>query len=254
MDTTFLLKFTLEFVGVSFLIYRVLVFFLTRRNLFTLFILLILSILLMTEVPSLLISHSDWIQLYKMIFGSIAVILAFQPETQWFLRRYRASKPEKKFLEKNGPLDEIVKACQILSSTKTGALLAIKRNEGLTPYIDKSVVIDSKIRHELLLTIFTPPTYLHDGGIIISNNRIVSCSAIFPLTQNSKLKKDLGTRHRAALGLSEETDALCIIVSEETGAVSIADRGKLYYNIRIEDLRSSIEKLMRFKKPSQLRE
>lgn len=248
MDHLFVWKPFLEFFVVGFSIYRALLFSLTHRNFLTLSMLLAISFLFLSEAPSSLMGHPGYETFYRYLTGGILVLFIFEPEMNWFVERYTKGHPTKKFLEANGPLDEIVKACATLASSKTGALLAIKRNEDLNPFIEKSVVIDALIRHELLLTIFTPPTYLHDGGVILSYDRIVSCAVIFPLTQSSLVRKNLGTRHRAALGLSEETDALCIVVSEETGKISIADRGELLYDVPPEELRALIEQSIRFKK------
>ncbi len=251
METFHLIKPFLEFTATAFVIYRTYLFFLRHRNYLTLSSLAAVFIFFLSEIPSSLKAFPHYETFCTILTGTLFFMLTFQPEIGWFLKQTTQQNPEKKFLAANGPLDEIVKACRILASSKTGALLAIKRNDNLNPYIEKSVVIDALIRHELLLTIFTPPTYLHDGGAILSYDRIVSCAAIFPLTQNSPLKKKMGTRHRAALGLSEETDAFCIVVSEETGTVSLADRGKLFYDIKADQLRSFIEKSMYFRKISQ---
>lgn len=240
----------LELVIGSFAIFRVVLFFHRKRNIWILIALSGIATLLMTDIPFALTRHPLGSRSGSILLTAVLGALIFQPEIGWLVRRERWQRPDRKFLEKNGPLDEIVRACRTLSESKTGALIAIQRKDHLHPYIKKSVCIDALIRHELLLTVFTPPTYLHDGAVIVSRDRIISCSAIFPLSQNTQLAADLGTRHRAALGLSEQTDALCVVVSEETGLVSLADRGKLFYNVPAKELRPIIAKLMRFKNVS----
>ncbi len=248
MEAISYLKPLLEFLWLIFIIYRLFFYFQTHRQWLTFSFLGLLAVLYLAEVPRLLTIHGRGLLIYHYALLAIGGLLVFEPEIGRTIVKYQRKNPENKFLEKNGPLDEIVKACSTLAASKTGALMAIRRNEDLLPFIEKSVVIDARIRHELLLTVFMPPTYLHDGGVILSYERIISCSAIFPLTQSAQLKKKLGTRHRAAIGMSEETDALCLVVSEETGTISLADRGKLFYGIKPDDLRQAIEQALHFKK------
>ena len=248
MDWLPFLKVFIEFFWLVFIVYRIFLYFQANRNWLSLSALILIIVLYLAEVPGFLMGTPRGILIYHYALLGAGLLLTFESEIQAALVKYQKRNPEKKFFEKNGPLDEIVKACVTLASTKTGALMAIRRNNDLLPFIEKSVVIDARIRHELLLTIFMPPTYLHDGGVILSYERIISCSAIFPLTQSVQMKKKMGTRHRAAIGMSEETDALCLVVSEETGTISITDRGKLYYDLKPEELRPAIEQALRFKK------
>src|SRR3989338_7907686 len=119
----------------------------------------------------------------------------------------------------------MVNAGRILSQTRQGALIAIEREESLEGWIQAGVGLDAKIRRETIYSIFTPPGALHDGGMIIRGDRIAASGVVFPLSETRDLPTELGTRHRAALGLSEKTDALAITISEETGKISLADHG-----------------------------
>ncbi|TAN59501.1 TIGR00159 family protein, partial [bacterium] len=127
-----------------------------------------------------------------------------------------------------------------LSKGKIGALIAIEKNDSLRDYIESGVKIDSKVTAELLQTIFTPNSLLHDGAVVIQHNRIVAASCIFPLSQKQDLSRVFGTRHRAAIGLSEQSDALIIIVSQETGDVSLCGNGKMTRDLDLSALRQNL--------------
>ena len=149
------------------------------------------------------------------------------------------------FLKESEIISEITSACFLLSRKKIGALIAIERETRLENYIESGIEIDAKVNAELLMTIFTPNTPLHDGGIVISGDRITATGCLFPLTQNPKVSSNLGTRHRAALGISEETDAIVVIVSEETGGVSVAIAGRLTHDLDREAMERVLSNLYR---------
>ena len=132
---------------------------------------------------------------------------------------------------------EIMNSIEYLRKSRIGALIVVERDVSLNDYIERSKGIYADISSELLISIFFPRNPLHDGGVIIQGNRITSAGAVFPISLNTKINKRLGTRHRAALGISEETDAVAIVVSEETGKISIAIGGVLNYNLSIDDVR-----------------
>ena len=161
----------------------------------------------------------------------IAFIIIFHPE----LRQALANLGKRKLFIDTTPHQKIVRdlvqAVVNLAARKTGALIAIEQKIGLGDYIDSGTVIDSEPVPELIQTIFMPNTPLHDGGVIISRNLLRAAGCIFPLSNRPLNIKTLGTRHRAGIGLSEETDAFVIVVSEETGAISIARRGRLMHDI-----------------------
>lgn len=175
----------------------------------------------------------SWIFEKIMTWSFVVLPIVFQPE----LRRTLERLGEGKFLfEDRATLDEeealkvvreLVIASKELSKTKTGALMVIEREMGLNDIGDTGIKIDALITSEFLLNVFIPNTPLHDGAAIIRGKRLVSAGCLLPLTERRGLPKELGTRHRAAIGLSEQCDALVLIVSEETGTISIADNGKL---------------------------
>jgi diadenylate cyclase len=170
----------------------------------------------------------------------VAFIVIFQPELRRGLAKLGEYTPFGLIVGEEKIIDEIVKAAFTLSKRNVGALIAIQRHVNLEPFIESGVPIDSVVSAELLTTIFMPHTPLHDGGVIIEGNKIKTAACLFPLTQNPNVSKTLGTRHRAALGLSEETDAVVVVVSEETGWVSLALRGELYRNLGAEELREKL--------------
>ena len=128
-------------------------------------------------------------------------------------------------------------AMEYLRKQRIGALIVLERDVSLQDYINKSINLYADVTPELLISIFFPNNPLHDGGVIIQGNKISCAGAVFPTSNSSKINKRLGTRHRAALGIAEETDAIAIIVSEETGRISVAVKGELYYNLTIDDAR-----------------
>ena len=140
--------------------------------------------------------------------------------------------------------DEIILAATTLSSEKIGALIVIERNVGLRNLIDAGVQIDAKISYDLLVTMFNPSTPLHDGAVIIQRERIAAASVFLPLTKNPSISRELGTRHRAAIGITEGSDAISIIVSEETGLISFAENGSLTRNLDTNELRAILLKSM----------
>ena len=182
---------------------------------------------------------------YVITWGPIAIIIIFQPElrnvleqigkTQLLGRHKTLTQTEREKL-----VSEIGKALSFLVKGKIGALIVIERDTSLSDYIDKAKKIYAEISNELLCAIFFPDNPLHDGGVIIQGDKITCAGAVFPTTVDMKFSKRLGTRHRAAIGISEESDAIAIIVSEETGRVSVAVGGKLNYNLSIDEVKSMI--------------
>ena len=161
----------------------------------------------------------------------------FLPENLNLFKKYR-----------EGAYQEIVLACRQLAEAKLGALMILERKQSLSAWCRKGIPLDALISKELIHSIFTPPGAPHDGALIFQKNRIAACAVIVPLSSSSRLPKELGTRHRAALGFSEITDGLCLVVSEETGSISIADRGVLNYNIPLTHLPEALERALRFKR------
>ncbi|MFH1752790.1 MAG: diadenylate cyclase CdaA [Candidatus Omnitrophota bacterium] len=185
-----------------------------------------------------------WIMTKLLPISILALIIIFQPELRRGLARLGQFGV---FPAKEMVIDEVTKSAATLSKKKIGALIAIEREIGLRPYIESGVSLDSKLSSEIISTIFMPNTPLHDGGIIIQEDRIVAAGCLFPLTQEAHVTKTLGTRHRAAIGLSEETDAVVIVVSEESGAISLSVGGKLTRDLDKDELVKSLNSLYRSK-------
>ncbi len=185
----------------------------------------------------------DWLMTHFFAISVIGILVIFQPEIRQGLAKLGQQKIFKGGLyeeELKEIIAQIVSAVDILSRKKTGALIAIEKEDSLKEYIESGVKIDSRISAELIQTIFTPNSLLHDGGLIIQNTRIIAAGCLFPLTEKPNLDRILGTRHRAAIGLAEQTDAIVVVASEETGDISLCYNGKLFRDL---DLGQLSEKL-----------
>ncbi|GMV05366.1 MAG: TIGR00159 family protein [Gemmatimonadota bacterium] len=166
-------------------------------------------------------------------YGAIAALVVFQPELRAALARLGQSRMMRVFqrLEGSQVADEVAAAVQRLSRSRVGAIIAIEQEVGLDEYAETGSPVHARVSSEMIATIFTPYSPLHDGAILISGDEIRTAGAILPLTQSTVPDRSLGTRHRAALGLSEETDAVVIVVSEETAQISVAQGGRLERNV-----------------------
>ncbi|MEM7479971.1 MAG: diadenylate cyclase CdaA [Acidobacteriota bacterium] len=176
----------------------------------------------------------------------IAIIILFQHEIRQALANFgrnplwgiaKQAKVESTF-------QEIVLAATSLAARRVGALIVIERLEGLRNFIENGISLDSEMSYNLLINIFSPDTPLHDGAVIVQDDRIAAAACFLPLTFNPEVSTDLGTRHRAALGISEETDALAVVVSEETGTISVAFEGALTRNLDSKGLRNILYKYL----------
>lgn len=179
---------------------------------------------------------------YIIQWGPVALIIIFQPEIRTILEQLGRSQllGRHKVLtvdEREHMVYEMINAIDYLRKERIGALIVIERDISLGNYIDKAKKLYADLSSDLLIAIFYEGNPLHDGGVIIQGDRITCAGAVFPTSSSSKLNRRLGTRHRAALGLAEETDAICIVVSEETGRVSIALKGEMLYNLTLDDVR-----------------
>ena len=179
---------------------------------------------------------------YVIEWGPLALIVIFQPEIRSVLEQLGRSQllGRHKVLtvdEREKMVYEITNALDYLRKQSIGALIVIERDNSLNDYIEKSKKIYAEISSDLLMSIFSPNNPLHDGGLIIQGNRITSAGAVFPTSDNLKISKRLGTRHRAALGISEVSDCISIVVSEEAGRLSIAIDGELYYNLTLDEVK-----------------
>ena len=179
---------------------------------------------------------------YVIQWGPLALIVIFQPEIRSVLEYLGRSQllGRHKVLtvdEREKMIYEITNALDYLRKQSIGALIVIERDNSLHDYIEKSKKIYADISSDLLISIFFPNNPLHDGGVIIQGNKITSAGAVFPTSDSLKISKRLGTRHRAALGISEISDSISIIVSEETGRLSLAINGELYYNLTLDEIK-----------------
>ncbi len=231
----------LDVLIVAFLFYRV--FLLIRgTRAAQMFIGLIILIILAFVARALNMNALTWILSSLKTVWVIAFVIVFQPELRRVLSLLGQNRILRYFIkvEESSTVSEIVKACHQLTQQGFGAIIAIEQDVGLRTYIETGTPVDAQVTAELIVTIFTPPSPLHDGAVIIEKNRIVAAGCILPLSPNPRLAKSLGTRHRAGLGLSEETDAVVIIASEETRTISLAVAGKLKRKLDINTLRNDL--------------
>ncbi|SFF08793.1 diadenylate cyclase [Bacillus sp. OV194] len=184
-----------------------------------------------------------WLMDKAITYGLLAIIIIFQPE----LRRALEQLGRGKLFSRSGLADEeemgnsidaIVKSTNYMAKRRIGAIISFERETGLTDYVETGIPIHSKLSSELLTNIFVPNTPLHDGAVILRQNEIVAAGCYLPLTESPFVSKELGTRHRAAIGVSEVTDAITVIVSEETGGISITKNGEIHRNLNEETLRA----------------
>ena len=190
---------------------------------------------------------------YVIMYGPLALIIIFQPEIRNILEQLGRNQllGRHKVLtvdEREKVVYQIVSAMESLRKSKIGALIVIERDISLGNYIDRGKKLYADISSDLLISIFFPNNPLHDGGVIIQGDRISCAGAVFPTSTSSKLNKRLGTRHRAAVGITEETDCIALVVSEETGRMSISIKGELYYNLTLDDVRMMLIDELRPKK------
>ena len=198
-----------------------------------------------------------WLLEYIIMWGPLALIIIFQPEIRSVLEQLGRSQllGRHKVLtvdEREKLIYEIVQAMDYLRKAKIGALIVLERDVSLSDYINKAKKIYGDLSSDLLISLFFPNNPMHDGGVIIQGNRISCGGAVFPTSGNDKINKRLGTRHRAALGISEETDCLALVVSEETGRLSIAIKGELFYNLSLDDVRMMLVDELRPKKETEI--
>ena len=190
---------------------------------------------------------------YVIMWGPLALIIIFQPEIRNVLEQLGRSQllGRHKILtvdEREKLVYEISQAVEYLRKNRIGALIVLERDNSLNDYINKSKKLYADISSDLLISIFFPNNPLHDGGVIIQGDKITSAGAVFPTSDNVRISKRLGTRHRAALGISEEMDCISLVVSEETGRLSIAIGGELFYNLSIDEVKIKLLDELRPKK------
>ena len=185
-----------------------------------------------------------WMLRAFLVFLPFAVLVIFQPELRRILAELGTRPMFATVREQRENIEVIVQAMERLSEAKIGALVAIEQSIHLQDVVESGIVVDCEATPEMLETIFFPNNAVHDGGVIIKGDRIAYAACIFPLTQRSDLNPSLGTRHRAAIGLAEETDAISVVASEETGQISYAYKGQLVRNVSAEQLRAFLTSVL----------
>lgn len=239
----------IEIVIISFLFYYFLMWVKSTRawNLFK-GIMIIVSFVLVAAIFQM--NTILWIAENTLNVGLIALVIIFQPELRKALENLGGKnivghfisigKAEEKTLS-DKTIDELVKACSAMAKVKTGALIVMEDEILLNEYIRTGIDVDAILTNQLLINIFEKNTPLHDGAVIVRDERVISATCYLPLSDNVRLSKDLGTRHRAAVGISEVSDSLTIVVSEETGAISLAENGRIYRDVSAENLRERLK-------------
>lgn len=189
----------------------------------------------------------NWLMGNLLPYAIFALIVIFAAEIRHALARLGRTLTFSRLSQMPGGevYDDIVLAANLFSQNQTGALVVIEREIGLRTYVESGVPLDARLSYDLLATIFRPSAPLHDGAVIIQNERIAAAACFLPLSMNPVLSTQLGTRHRAGIGITEETDAIAVIVSEETGAISIAVGGNIERDLTVEYLRERLGELLR---------
>ncbi|MFB6469567.1 diadenylate cyclase CdaA [Cytobacillus sp. Hz8] len=204
----------------------------------------IFVILLVTFVSDKLhLQTLNYIMEQVLLWGVLAIIIIFQPELRRALEQLgrgkffsRSSNQEDEGQEKL--VESIVKATDYMAKRRIGALISVEKETGMGDYIETGIPLGAKVSSELLINIFIPNTPLHDGAVIIQRNAIAAAACYLPLSESPFISKELGTRHRAALGISEVTDSITVIVSEETGAISLTKNGELHRGLTLDAFRA----------------
>lgn len=243
-----LVPLVLDLAIVLFLIYKF--FFITKDSRIIQLIKGIFIYILITALSSLLqLTIINYILKSFLSYGVIALIVIFQPELRRALEQLGSNKLAKfigiekdKYVQTKEDIYKIVIATTELAKSHTGALIVLEKDIKIKDIIESGILINSEISPQLLVNIFVPNTPLHDGAVIISGNKLVAGACILPLASNKDIAKELGTRHRAALGISKESDAVAIVVSEETGKISLARNGVLLVDIKEETLKQILIK------------
>jgi len=201
-----------------------------------------LTLTLISQLLNLLVI--GWIIRSFSVFLAVALVVIFQPELRRGLAALGGHPIFSLTTQKRETVHDIAEAVTQLANKQFGALIAIERDTSIRVYEETGVIIDAEFSIELLLTLFHPKSALHDGGVIVRNGRIAAAACIFPVSQRETLDRSLGLRHRAALGITEESDAIAVVVSEETGGISICHRRRIEHNFTAETFRKRISEIL----------
>ncbi|WP_373894742.1 diadenylate cyclase CdaA [Virgibacillus natechei] len=200
----------------------------------------------------------EWLTEQAILWGFLLIAILFQPELRRALEQLgrgnlfaRSARSEEELIEQN--IEAIIQSCKYMAKRRIGALITIERETGMGDYAETGIPINGRLTHQLLTNIFTPNTPLHDGAVIIKRENIVAAACYLPLSESPYISKELGTRHRAAMGIGEVTDALTIVVSEETGDISCTRNGELHRELDQEELRKILNEnlALHFKTPER---
>lgn len=208
---------------------------------------LIFILIVSISVQALNMNGMIWLVDQIRTVWVIAFVIIFQPELRRMLTFFGQSGFLRNIIKLGIPdyVQEIIKACEQLSKRRSGAIIVMERSTGLRNIIETGISLEANISQQLLLSIFNPRSPLHDGAVIIENDQLSAAKCLLPLSQNPYIESSLGTRHRAAVGMSEQSDAIVIVISEETGKISVAYKGTLNRNISATELRNFIEEVLK---------
>jgi diadenylate cyclase len=197
----------------------------------------------------------NWLIRNMLLYVAFAAIVIFQSDIRRALAHFGQAPFFRYFYRQEAAdetIEEIVVAATMLSSQKVGAIVALEREIGLRNYIESGIPLDATLTYDLLVTIFHPGSALHDGAVIIQEGRVAAAACFLPLTVNPRVSRELGTRHRAAIGLTEEGDAVAVIVSEESGLISLAIDGRIDRGLSPDDLRARLRSLVTLRRRRQI--
>ena len=196
----------------------------------------------------------EWLLTTMLPYIAITLIILFQPEIRRALSRVGRKLTVMKFASRNTKAehDDIVMAAEYFSQNRIGALIVVERQAGLRTYIESGIPLDAKLSYDLLLSIFRPGSPLHDGAVIIEGSRVAAAGCFLPLSLNPMISKQLGTRHRAAIGVTEDSDAIVVLVSEETGSISLASAGAIDTNLMPEELSDRLTEIFSRRRTASL--
>ncbi len=233
-----------QVLALTIIYYYIFLFFKGTRGAQVLVGLVILLIVLLAVTRFANLDALNWLLRRLSVYLAVALLVIFQPEIRRALAELGKQPSLVVSADKRNAIDAIIEAIVFLADHRIGALVAVEREIGTRAIQETGSKLDARVTPELLSCLFFPHTPLHDGGAIIRGNRIVAAGCVFPLSQKAELHKELGTRHRAAVGLSEETDAVVLIVSEETGTISVCYRGRLSRGLDREKLERFLSALL----------
>jgi diadenylate cyclase len=243
----------LDIAVVSFLIYECLLLIRgTRAVQMGVGTLLIVALFYVSRLAPL--QTVNWLIRNMLVYVAFAAIVIFQSDIRRALAHFGQAPFFRYFYRQEAAdetIEEIVVAATMLSAQKVGAIVAVEREIGLRNYIESGIPLDATLTYDLLVTIFHPGSALHDGAVILQENRVAAAACFLPLTVNPRVSRELGTRHRAAIGLTEEGDAVAVIVSEETGNISLAIDGHIERALSSDDLRARLRSLVTLRKASR---